>query len=98
MRRQVDSSAWATAPLAGEAPAPGEDWTEVLAGCPAEGEVVQLWVDGEPPTSGQLSGNDWLLRDGRRVPVAMGDLWRRLPVLRRWRKPARGCVVTEAAA
>jgi len=72
-RRRAPTSTW---PVTTDT-----EWTEVLACLPGDGTVL-VWPGGEPaPTSGRLAGDTWLLRDGRRVPLGMGDTWQPLPAL-----------------
>jgi len=62
------------------------DWTEILTRLPDEGEAVQVWLQDAPaPTRARLDRNDWVLADGSRVAVSMGDVWRPLPSLAKLR-------------
>lgn len=73
------------------------DWTEILTRLPDEGEAVQVWLQDAPaPTRARLDRNDWVLADGSRVAVSMGDVWRPLPAVTT--RTLRGVRVLETAA
>lgn len=66
------------------------EWVEILTRCPIEGVQVQAWPDGHAPMTARVDGNDWVAKDGKRIPIGMGDVWRPLPRnLRRALKGAR---------
>jgi hypothetical protein len=71
MSRRAHASSWALSP--------DPDWTEVLDGLPVEGVPVQVWPDGGAPLAARLDRGDWLMSDGRRVPLSMRDSWAPLP-------------------
>lgn len=62
------------------------EWTEILTRLPEDGVAVHVWpASFSAPTSARLDRNDWVLADGSRVAVSMGDVWRPLPSLAKLR-------------
>ena len=73
------------------------EWTEILTRLPEDGVAVHVWpASFSAPTSARLDRDDWVLADGSRVAVSMGDVWRPLPAVTT--RTLRGVRVLETAA